>query len=287
MDTIITIDNTTCIRCGKCVRICPAHIFVQEKTEKKINTERISSCIQCGHCAAICPTFSVMHSSFLATKVHPINKDKLPTPEQLLLLIRSRRSNRAISDKPVPMEYLDSIIEAAHRTPTASNLQQVSFTLITDPEKIQKILDLTIEIFGELTKRLENIFLKPILKAIIPQTYKVLPYLHHLQEEYKKGNDPIFRGAKTLLLIHTPEKNRFGCQDANLAYQNGSLMAESLGITQIYTGFLCTALKQDKKNRIPGFLEIKETIHAGMALAIPSFRFENYIDKNEISVRKI
>lgn len=283
----LSIDQKTCIRCGKCVRICPATIFIQREDNKEVTPERIASCIKCGHCVGVCPTSSVLHSSFPQSKVHTIQKELLPTPEQTMMLIKSRRSNRAISSKPIPMEYLDQIIEAAHRAPTASNLQQVSFTLITDPEKIQKIIDLTFTIFGEFVQRLENVFMKPILKRVVPQAYQALPYIHHLTKEYKKGEDPIFRGAKTLLLIHTPKESRFGCQDANLAYQNGSLMAESLGVTQIYTGFLCTVLQQDKKNRIPLYLGIEGVIHAGMALAMPSFRFEKYIDKQEVKIKRL
>jgi len=220
-------------------------------------------------------------------KVHPIDREELPSPEQTMLLIKSRRSNRAISKKPVPSDLLDQILEAAHRAPTASNMQQVEFTLVTDPQKVQEVIALTIEIFKELGKKLTNPFLKLILKPMIPEAYKYLPYLDRLSNEYNAGNDPILRNATALLLIHTPKQSRFGCQDSNLAYQNGSLMAESLGVTQFYTGFLCMALQQDKKNRIADLLGIKGKVHAGMGLGMPSFRFENYIDKKEIRVTKI
>lgn len=58
----------------------------------------------------------------------------------------------------------------------------------------------------------------------------------------------ILRRATALLIIHTPASNRFGCEDANLAYQNASLMAESLGVSQIYMGFVLTAARMGRKN---------------------------------------
>lgn len=287
MSLTINIDKNTCIKCGKCVRVCSANIFTQETPGSEVGTQHEHSCIKCGHCVGVCPTFSVIHSEFPAMKVHPINREELPSPEQTMLLIKSRRSNRAISAKPIPSDYLDQILEAAHRAPTASNMQQVEFTLVTDPKKIQEVIALTIEIFSELGKKLSNPFLKLILKPMIPEAYKYLPYLDRLKKEYEAGNDPILRKATALLLIHTPKESRFGCQDCNLSYQNGSLMAESLGVTQFYTGFLCMALQQDKKNRILNLLGIKGKVHAGMGLGMPSFKFENYMDKKEIQVTKI
>ncbi|MDL2252431.1 nitroreductase family protein [Odoribacter sp. OttesenSCG-928-J03] len=287
MSISLAINNNTCIQCGKCVKICPAAIFTQEKAGSSVELIHIDDCIQCGHCVAVCPTASILHSEFPQEKVHAIDPALLPSPEQFMLLCKARRSNRAFSSDPVPMEMLDMILEAAHRAPTASNLQQVEFTLITDPEKLKQIADITVNTFSEVASKLQNVFLKPILKLIMPDVYKLLPRLKRLKEEHLQGNDPILRKATTIIFIHTPTKNRFGCQDANLAYQNGSLMAETLGVSQFYTGFVCNSIKQDKKGRIAKLLGINGTIHAGMALAMPAFKFPNYMDKKEINVNRI
>lgn len=97
----------------------------------------------------------------------------------------------------------------------------------------------------------------------------------------------ILRNATALILIHTPGNSRFGCQDANLAYQNGSLMAESLGVSQFYTGFVCSAIHQDKQGKLAKILGIQGKIHAGMALGMPAFEFPNYIDKKDIEVNRM
>lgn len=250
MNVQINIDTASCIRCGKCVKVCPAWIMTQAKPGDPIGLRNIDSCIVCGHCAAVCPTGSVRHSSFPPDKIHPIDRNGLPSPEQVLLLCKARRSNRALSDRPVPQEAIDRILEAAHRAPTASNRQEVSFTVITDPAILDKIIRFTLDTFAGIARKLENPLVKPILKRLRPEFYNYLPAFKRLIAEYDKGNDLILREAKTLLLIHTPYANRFGAADANLAYQNGSLMAESLGVSQIYTGFVLSALAQDKKMQI-------------------------------------
>lgn len=101
METI-SINKQRCIKCNKCVRVCPADIFVPDNKSKEIKTVNIESCIGCGHCVAACPEDAVIHSLFPAEKVHPINYSELPTAEQMMLLCKSRRSNRAFTTKPVP-----------------------------------------------------------------------------------------------------------------------------------------------------------------------------------------
>lgn len=284
---MLSVHAESCIRCGKCVRVCPSKIFTQPVPGGEIGLQGIGSCIVCGHCVAVCPTGSVAHGDFPPQKVHPVDRELLPSPEQVMLLCKARRSNRIFTAKPVPEETLDRILEAAHRAPTAVNLQQVAFTLVTDPEKLHAISAFTVGVFASILRKLENPLLKPVLKRIAPQLYGYVPHFKRLISEFDQGNDLILRGATAVILIHTPSESRFGCQDANLAYQNGSLMAESLGVAQFYTGFVCSAVEQDRGKRLGKMLGISGKIHAGMALGMPAFRYPNYIDRKDINVTKL
>ncbi len=277
----LNIDQTTCIKCKKCIKVCPAHIFTLP--EKIIELEYVDTCIKCGHCVAVCPAKAVLHSEFPAEKVHPLNRDLFPKPEQMMEIIKGRRSNRTFTSKSVPQEYVEQILEAAHRAPTASNLQQVEFTVVTDPDMIQMIADMTIEVFEELARLISRPIIKPLIGLFAPEVIKMLPQFNRLVSEYKAGNDGILRHAKAVILIHTPADSRFGTQDANLAYQNASLMAESLGVANFYTGFVCAGTYNDKKKRLTKALGIKGKLQAGIALGMPELYFSNYIDKKDIS----
>lgn len=277
----LKINNETCISCGRCVAVCPTYIFSSKNETIEINNSE--SCIACGHCVAACPTDSVLHSEFPASKVHSIDYSQMPTPEQVMLLCKMRRSNRAFTEEPVPAEMIKKILEAAHVAPTASNMQQVKITVVTDKEKLEWIRRYTIDTFAGIVNKLENPILKPVLKLIIPSAYKYIPTFKRMMNAEDKTMDLILRHATAVLFIHTPTENRFGCQDANLAYQNGSLMAEALGVSQFYTGFVCSAIKQDKSEKLAKEFGIEGTIHAGMAFGMPSFRFPKYIDRKGLN----
>lgn len=284
---VIDVEQSSCIRCGKCVKVCPAKIFVQESAKAKVEIAHPEECIACGHCVSVCPTDSVRHSLFPAEKVHAIDYQSMPTPEQVMLLLKARRSNRTITNRPVPTEKLEQIVEAAHVAPTATNSQSVSYTLVTDPDKLSAVADYTIGVFDSVLKKLENPILKPLLKPILKEVYKYVPAFQRLKEEHQAGEDPILRKATALLFIHTPLSDRFGCENANLAYQNASIMAQALGVSQVYMGFVLTAMKQDRSGKLVKQLGIDGRVHAIMALGMPAFQYDKYPDREDVKVNKL
>lgn len=291
MEMELGIDVVKCIKCGKCIKVCPSKIFVwsSDGFGRSVNIENSQNCIKCGHCAAACPAGAVEHSLFPQEKVHKIDYDKMPSSQEVMLLCRARRSNRALTAKRVPQEAIERILEAANSAPTASNLQQLEYTVVTSPAKIKAIIEFVLGYFGSMLALLENPLLKPLVKAVAGEgALRYAKVFKRIKEAYSKGDDQILRGARCVIFIHAPKSSRFADADANLAYQNGSLMAESLGISQIYTGFVCTAAKK-RKGKLEAMLGIdgNRRIVAGMALGIPEFRYPNFIDKQPLKVNFI
>lgn len=279
MDTI-RVDGASCICCGRCVKVCPSQIFVQEKAGGSVALSKPENCIVCGHCVAACPTGSVAHAEFPPAKVHPVDYAAMPTPAQVELLMAARRSNRALSQRPVPQEMLDRIVAAADLAPTATNARQLGYTLVTDPVLLRRMSEYTLGVFGKLADRLSHPLVRPWLSRLLPDVYRYIPVFRKMRREYAEGNDRILRGATAVLLIHAPKESRFGAEDANLAYQNASLMAEALGVSQIYMGFVLTAVRQDRKKGLCKMLGLGgRRICAVMALGMPQFRYPNYIDR--------
>ena len=62
-DKVVFLNTSSCVNCGKCIKICPMHIFT--KTDKVLPTDE-RNCIQCRLCTDKCPTSSIyINESFL------------------------------------------------------------------------------------------------------------------------------------------------------------------------------------------------------------------------------
>ena len=275
----LKIDGSLCIRCQRCVKICLAEIFYKEGG--RIRTKNESACIFCGHCVAICPKDAIIHPAFPSSRVHSFAISDLPSPEQLMLLLKSRRSNRAFSGKEIPEESFRMIMAAAAAAPTAQNSRDVHFVLVRDPEVLKAVTEYTLASFMKVVRLLDNRFMRLLAGRKLADVYELIPKFKGMSRRFHAGEgDMILRGAKAVLFIYSSEKSRFGAADCNLAYQNASLMAESLGVAQFYTGFVLAALERDRKGRLNAMLGLKDVkIHAGMALAMPEIRFEKYVDR--------
>ena len=52
MTANIRIDPTACIRCERCVRVCPAQLFARSAGDGAVGVHDPERCIVCGHCVA-------------------------------------------------------------------------------------------------------------------------------------------------------------------------------------------------------------------------------------------
>lgn len=285
MSKNITIDQTRCIRCQKCIKVCPQQLF--HNNQEKHITVSTKGCIACGHCVAICPQEAIKHSDFPQGKILAFDRSELPSATQVELLIKSRRSNRAFSSEAIPNEFLQRIISAAHYASTASNQQEIKIIVITNAQILQHISTITIQTFINKTRPLNYALTRPIAKRLVPQKYKYAKIFKRMEYKYREGYDNILRNAQALILFYADKNKNFACQDANLAYQNASLMAEALGTAHFYTGFLCRAAEMDKKQKLQHILGISSKIYAGMALGMPLFKFNRYTKRNDCNLKII
>ena len=279
MDKIITIDSESCKRCGHCACVCPAAVYTYDKGEVP-KAVKPHHCIQCGHCVDVCEANALQHESFPPEHIHRVKRELIPSPESLMELMKSRRSNRTLTTRPIPAEALSDIIEAAYVAPTSENSRKVVVTLLEGSD-IQAVEDATMKFFLRLASVLMSPLIRPLTKIFLRNLYNEAAELYRFERRWKAGERPCTCNATALIAITAPKEYDFGWQDCNMAYQNASLMAEAHGISQIYMGLVQMAFKFIRQRKTEQILHIPHhhKLYAMMALGIPAFYYPKYADK--------
>ena len=67
--------NPTCIRCARCVNVCPMHLaplfmnmFAKARRWSEVEEYRIMDCMECGSCAFVCPAHRPLTQSMRLAK---------------------------------------------------------------------------------------------------------------------------------------------------------------------------------------------------------------------------
>jgi NAD-dependent dihydropyrimidine dehydrogenase PreA subunit len=114
----VTIDTERCKKDGLCAMVCPKGIFVQREKLTIPELMDEEGCIACGQCVAICRQGAISHSEFPATTLRAIQFEQMPTPEDVMVLLKTRRSIRAFRDKPLAKDTIETIIDGARFAPS-------------------------------------------------------------------------------------------------------------------------------------------------------------------------
>jgi nitroreductase len=244
---------------------------------------------------AICPQGAISHSEFPPTTIRAIPFEQMPKTEQVLTLLKTRRSIRAFRDKPLAEETIATIIEGARFAPSGHNSQSTEFLVVRDKAVLNEVSSTVIEYLEFEIKR----FSSPLFRtmALLADRDKAesglqeIPGFKRMVQMFESGADPILKGAPVLLAFHARRTVGFGDVNAQLALQNASLVAHALGIGHFYTGWVlspCRAPMARKWNRrIPSLLGIPpdNNLYGALALGYPIPKFKNMIERKAPIIR--
>ncbi|MBQ8502884.1 MAG: nitroreductase family protein [Clostridia bacterium] len=250
----ITINPGLCIGCGKCVEDCVSEKLGIVNGKAQFMYER---CIQCGHCFAICPMGAVSMTAYENVEdIKPLNMSEFDS-DKLLLAMKSRRSVRQFRNKEVSDEMIEKIIEAGRYCPTGTNAQDFSFTVVRDtlPELEKEAVK-----FFRLGQKAATPFSGYIKNMTIDEHF-------------------FFKGAPVVIVVSGK-----GDTSACLASSYMELMAESMGLGVLYSGFFVAAAKLNRK--ISAMLELEKGHSPVTTLVIgwPDVEYKRIPPRNKAKV---
>jgi nitroreductase len=129
--------------------------------------------------------------------------------KSVLDVIKARKSIRTYKDKALSKEIIKNILEAAQHAPTARNLQELEYKVITNKALIETIN-------AGISKAMQS---------------------EGMPLKGPPGAKPnFFYGAPLLVLITGPKDNHWAAVDAGLAAQNIMLYATSIDLGSVFIG---------------------------------------------------
>jgi nitroreductase/NAD-dependent dihydropyrimidine dehydrogenase PreA subunit len=285
MTPTITRDADLCTKCGTCVATCPSSVYVQESKDSIPEAINIDFCISCGHCVSICPKNAIVHSEFPEGHVTSINTENMPSSQEVLELLRTRRSIHVFKDKPVERQLIEGIIEAARFAPSSGNAQPTEFIVVQDKELLENIAQVAGNFCADLLAKLRNPLIRRIFSIMmrVPTRYLteyVLPHLEHMVAEVQNGKNPILYNAPALILFHAEQKPLSSADiSANLALHNVALVAHAQGLGSCYTGYIMLICERDKT--IPQMVKLPENhkVYGALAIGYPRFEFKKWPER--------
>ena len=280
--TAIRIDRKRCTRCGLCVEDCTSRVFrMQESGPVVVHPD---NCNRCSHCLAVCPVRAVIHPGL--GEGHPPRIRRADIRARVLReTARSRRSVRRYKPEAIPRELLEEILDTARFAPTASNAQNVRYTVITRPALLAQV-SRRIFRFGDAVFRVFT--LPPVERARrMLGSVKALRSLERYganwmdyREQVEQGRDLILHHAPVLLLLHTPRGEGFGRENCMIAAALIDQYAHALGLGACFIGILTTAMRVDPAlGRMLG-VPAGHRVHAALTLGVPAFRYTYHALRN-------
>lgn len=262
----ITIDKEKCIRCGLCISDCLSSCieFDEDNFPKMTAEER---CISCQHCLAICPTGALSFN-----EKHPENSQAVDY-NNILGLIKSRRSVRQYKDEEISEETFSQLKEMLPFIPTGCNSHSLHFSIVEKKSAMDTIRN-----------RVNELLIKTMsYKALAPIVNKFSKY----KDAFINGEDVIFRGAPHMVVVSSPVTAPCATVDPIIALSYFELYAQHLGLGTCWCGFAQVCLKI-----FPEICEMLE-IPSGykpvyvMLLGVPAVKYQRTIQPEPYKIAEI
>ncbi len=291
---IIGIDKEKCIKCEKCIPSCSPRLFAvhrESEVKKEIAfNDPYRFCFRCGHCITICPTDAIIYENaeppFIFEEAS--SPEKILSYEDLMKLVRSRKSIRVYQDKPVPKKEIEAVLEAMRYAPSASNRQRIQYLVIIDKKKI-----------ASLSKDIVKLILK--VRFVLKLKYVLAPFvqgslrrrllsprtkvnLDRLVERTEKGEDLIFFHAPCVIIAHSTPYSRMSGVDGGIVITHGTLAALTRGLGTCWNGFAQEYFERSIGAKKKWGIPKKHSVYGVFILGYPDIEFRGGVARRPLKV---
>ena len=244
----LELNQDHCIRCGRCISVCPQRILGRH-TNGSVDVLHgaLARCIRCGHCVAVCPK-AALTLEHIAPSSLPLIEDAPLSDLQRDMLFKTRRSTRVYKDDPVDRSVLLKALEEARYAPTASNSEEVAWLLVEGRDRLHDLASRVADWMSTLTGK-----------------------YRHVASAFHAGQDPILRGAPSLILAHGDANTPWNAIDCAAAVSYLELALHSYGIGTCWSGFVIAAANNGVDLGIP--VPEGRKICGGLMIGYPSVQY--------------
>lgn len=248
----VMIDEQLCIGCGLCSEVCVANnLKMANGTAKTV----LEDCLLCAHCQAICPQQAIWINGYEQSVKQQTKTARLDS-EEVLDVLRFRRSIRHFKQQEVPHDIILQILEAGRLTHTAKNTQDLSFVVL------QRQKD-------EMEQMAVSLF------------RKVKPFANVLSAMNRsKEIDDHFFFFKAPLVIVVLAKNQ---TNGILAAQNMEFVAEANGLGCLYSGFFTIAANVSRKIRNALGVPKGKKVAMTLVMGYPSVKYKRSAQRKTLN----
>ena len=226
---LFTVDRTKCKRDGVCVAECPAYIMRMKSKDDFPSpvAGAEAMCINCGHCVSVCPHGAISLEKMKTEECLPVQKERLPGPDQVQHFLMSRRSIRSYKDQAVDRAVMTRLIDMAGYAPSGHNVQPVNWLVIEDRGEVRRLSGLVIDWMRYMLEHNPHLALPSHFDNVVAS--------------WERGKDRICRDAPHVVVAHAAKAVRTAPADCIIALAYLELAAFSVGLGSCWAGFFGAA----------------------------------------------